>query len=164
MLEGLENGNRTPVLIQVERSEVCMRNLVVALKGIAQDVHGQKPSHKYFNGFIPEKPQTFRRCWMRDGFFVEESQVDKVLDHCHYGGEFLGSAHNECNLKRKTLNFIPMLAHNLSNYDLHLLFKKLRGRMENGSYSINRREIHQFVSSRTQVNILGQERRKKYCV
>ena len=141
-----------------------MRKLVVALKGIAQDVHGQKHSHKYCNDFIPETPQSSRKCWMCDGFFAEESQIYKMVDHCHYGGEFLGYAHNDCHLKRRTLNFIPMLAHNFSNYDLHLLFKKLRGRMENGSYSNNRREIHQFVSCRTQVNVLGQERRKKYCV
>ena len=143
-----------------------MRKLVVALKGIAQDVHGQKHSHKYFNDFIPEKPQTSRKCWMCDGFFVEESQVYKVLDHCHYGGDFLGYTHNECSLERRTLNFIPMIAHSLSNYDLHHLFKKLnrfRGRMENGSYSINGREIHHFVSSRTKVNVL-EERRNKDCI
>ena len=46
---------------------------------------------------------------------------DKVIDHCHYTGNFLGFAHPECNLKRKTINFIPVIAHNLSNYDLHHL-------------------------------------------
>ena len=121
---GVEHGNPTPVLIQVDRSD-CMRKLVVALKWIAQDVHGQKHSNKYFNDFIPESPQTSRKCWMCDGFFVEERQVDKELDHCHYGGEFLGYAHNKCNLKRRTLNFIAMIAHILSNYDLHHLFEKL---------------------------------------
>ena len=40
----------------------------------------------------------------------------------------------------------------------------VRDRMENGSYSINRREIHQFVISRTEANVLGQERRSKDCI
>ena len=31
----------------------------------------------------------------------------------------------------------------------------VRGRMENGSYSINRREIHQFVRSCTEANVQG---------
>ena len=50
-----------------------------------------------------------------------------MLDHCQYSGilgRFLGLAHNKPNLKRRTLNFIAIVAHNLSNYDLHHLCKK----------------------------------------
>ena len=31
----------------------------------------------------------------------------------------MGFAHSECNLKRRSIQFIPVVAHNLSNYDLH---------------------------------------------
>ena len=34
---------------------------------------------------------------------------DKVRDHCHFTGRYRGAAHNECNLKLRTPNFIPVM-------------------------------------------------------
>ena len=45
----------------------------------------------------------------------------KVRDHCHYIGEYRGAAHNNCNLKYKIPNHIPIVFHNLTDYDTHLL-------------------------------------------
>ena len=50
---------------------------------------------------------------------------DKVKDHCHLTGEYRGAAHQECNLKYKEPNFIPVVFHNLSGYDAHLFIKQL---------------------------------------
>jgi hypothetical protein len=50
----------------------------------------------------------------------------KVRHHDHTTGEFIGPACNTCNvsyLKRPT--FIPVVLHNLSRYDAHLLIKEL---------------------------------------
>ena len=45
----------------------------------------------------------------------ENSKLDKVRDHSHvWPGEFLGAAHNLCNLQRQDTKFIPLLAHNFS--------------------------------------------------
>ena len=85
-----------------------------------------KQTHRYFTGTAPIDPTApideIFDCWICEKLFGEES---KVLDHCHYTGNFLGLADNECNLKRRTLNFIPVVAHNLSNYDLHHLCNEL---------------------------------------
>lgn len=40
-------------------------------------------------------------------------------------GKYRGAAHRNCNLQVKVPNFIPIFAHNLSNYDLHLFVKML---------------------------------------
>lgn len=49
---------------------------------------------------------------------------DKVRDHCHRTGDFLGAAHNLCNLQRREKNTIPMFCHNLSGYDSHFLMQR----------------------------------------
>ncbi|XP_065639659.1 uncharacterized protein LOC136072381 [Hydra vulgaris] len=46
---------------------------------------------------------------------------DRVRDHCHITGKYRGAAHSDCNLQFKIPKFIPVLFHNLSGYDSHLL-------------------------------------------
>ena len=79
--------------------------------------------NRSFRDQVPERPQEAQLYWICQGQFsiVRDLEDDKVVDHCHYSGKFLGFAHPECapNLKRKTVNFIPVMAHNLSNNDLH---------------------------------------------
>ena len=51
--------------------------------------------------------------------------VPKVRDHCHVTGKFRGAAHSTCNLQSK-LSFktqIPVVCHNLSGYDSHIIIK-----------------------------------------
>jgi hypothetical protein len=50
---------------------------------------------------------------------------DKVRDHCHQTGRFLGAAHNKCNMNRKEKAVLKIFAHNFSGYDSHLIIEKL---------------------------------------
>ena len=99
-----------------------MEMLVKALESFAREFYQWKQTHRYFTGAAPIDPDDIIDCWICEKPFGEEA---KVLDHCHYSGKFLGLVHNDCNSKRRTLNFIPVIAHNLSNYDLHHLCKEL---------------------------------------
>ena len=49
----------------------------------------------------------------------------KVRDHCHYTGKYRGVAHNICNLRYKIPKEIPIVFHNGSTYDYHLIIKEL---------------------------------------
>ena len=49
----------------------------------------------------------------------------KVRDHDHYTGTYRGAAHSICNLKYTTQRDIPVVIHNDSNYDFHLMIKEL---------------------------------------
>ena len=49
----------------------------------------------------------------------------KVRDHCHYAGNYRGAAHSLCNLRYQVQKDIPVIIHNRSNYDFHLLIKDL---------------------------------------
>eukprot|EP00116_Pleurobrachia_bachei_P002124 sb/3462386/ len=72
-------------------------------------------------------------CWLCDTPLEE----DRVRDHCHQSGKFLGAAHNSCNLKRrkpKRQKFkLPVIFHNFKGYDSHLLIRQLAEEEEDTS-------------------------------
>jgi hypothetical protein len=49
----------------------------------------------------------------------------RVKDHCHYTGVYRGAAYNTCNLRMNQPKFIPVLFHNLEEYDAHLFIRNL---------------------------------------
>ena len=49
----------------------------------------------------------------------------KVRDHFHIIGRYRGSAHWNCNINLKLNHKIPVLFHNLKNYDSHLIMQEL---------------------------------------
>ena len=84
---------------------------------------------------IPEKEMIFNmqeqkqyeketECWICNKKFDDDKNY-KVRDHCHFTARYRGAAHNSCNLKYRKPNFMPVVFHNLSGYDSHLLIKNL---------------------------------------
>ena len=49
----------------------------------------------------------------------------RIRDHCHYTGKYRGAAHNICNFRYKIPKEIPVVFHNGSTYDYHLIIKEL---------------------------------------
>ena len=49
----------------------------------------------------------------------------KVRDHCHYTGEYRGTAHSICNLKYSVSKKTPTAFVNGSNYDHRFIIKEL---------------------------------------
>ncbi|PFX22887.1 hypothetical protein AWC38_SpisGene12595 [Stylophora pistillata] len=62
-------------------------------------------------------------CWICEEEFEEGEE--KVRDHCHFTGKFRRAAHNSCNLSARQPKFIPVIFHNLANYDAHLFIRNL---------------------------------------
>src|SRR5205823_12776682 len=55
-----------------------------------------------------------------------------IKDHCHITGKYRGSAHNDCNIQlqiKARKMHIPVIFHNLSGYDSHIIMKGI-GTME----------------------------------
>ncbi|XP_053210240.1 uncharacterized protein LOC128394030 [Panonychus citri] len=53
----------------------------------------------------------------------------KVRDHDHFTGLYRGAAHDLCNLQMKVPVDIPVVFHNLKNFDAHILIKAIQDRM-----------------------------------
>lgn len=65
---------------------------------------------------------------------------EKVRDHSHLTGIYRGAAHNDCNLNFQEAKFIPIVFHNLSNYDAHFIIKGLASEVEGGIKVIPRND------------------------
>ena len=80
---------------------------------------------------------------------TEELGEDRVRDHCHLSGKFRGAAHEIFNLKYKVPKFFPVVFHNLSGYDSHLVIKTL-GNSE-GAISCIQNNEENYISFTKQV-------------
>ena len=84
-------------------------------------------------------------CWLYEKGFkpkdVKENPV--VKDHCHLTGKFRGLAQNSCNLntRKAHTSFVPILFHNFSGYDCHLIFEKLINMATEKNIKINENGI-----------------------
>ena len=54
-----------------------------------------------------------------------ELGADRVRDHCHLTGKYRGAAHNDCNLNYSFTGRIPVILHNLRDYDSQLIMQGL---------------------------------------
>ena len=66
-----------------------------------------------------------KTCFICEKPFGNDKNAIKVRDHCHYTGKYRGAAHNACNLQYKVPKSIPVVFHNGSNYDFHIIIKQL---------------------------------------
>ena len=55
----------------------------------------------------------------------EFNNDNKVRNHCHYTGNYRGAAHNKRNLRSKIPKEIPVVFHNGSTYNYHVIIKQL---------------------------------------
>ena len=84
-------------------------------------------------------------CWLCEKEFkpkdVKENPI--VRDHCHLTGRFRRLAHNNCNLntRKAHTSFVPILFHNFSGYDCHLIFEKLINMATKKNIKINENDI-----------------------
>lgn len=69
----------------------------------------------------------------------------KVKDHCHLSGQYRGAAHDFCNLKYQTSRIIPVIFHNLSGYDCHLLIKDIVSQFD-GDVSVIPLNTENYIS------------------
>ena len=77
----------------------------------------------------------------------------KVRDHCHYTSDYQGAAHNNCNLKYKIPDHIPIVFHNLSENDAHLFIKELGRKFNKDDIGVIAENKEKYISFNVKINI-----------
>ena len=70
----------------------------------------------------------------------------KVRDHCHYTGLYRGAAHNNCNMKYRIPDFVPIAFHNLSGYDAHLFIRELGKKFNKDDIGVIAENKEKYIS------------------
>ena len=76
-----------------------------------------------------------RKCHISKKLFTDPKNY-KVKDHCHLTGKFRGAGHLVCNFRYNNAYHIPVVFHNLSNYDSKHILREIgsnryiQGKME----------------------------------
>ena len=61
--------------------------------------------------------QKSNSCWICKKFI--DNDEEKVRDHCHVTGKFRGAAHWNFNINFQLNKKVPVIFHNLRDYDSH---------------------------------------------
>ena len=96
----------------------------------------------------PDQQLAFDQCVKCPKCKKEFSKTNKkVRDHCHITGEYRGPLCHCCNsrLRLKRLN-LPVIFHNLKNYDAHLIIKNGIGKMKDWHLSTIAQSREKFMS------------------
>ena len=77
----------------------------------------------------------------------------KVRDHYHYTAEYGGAAHNNCYLKYKIRDHIPIVFHNLSGYDAYLFIKELGRKFNKDDIGVIAENKEKYISFNVKINV-----------
>ena len=81
--------------------------------------------------------------------YQKDKSYPKVRDYCHYTGIYRGAVHSICNLKLNVPNQIPVVFHNVSNYDQDFIIKELANESEGQFESLGKtKKVHKFFCSK----------------
>ena len=70
----------------------------------------------------------------------------KVRDHCYYTGKYRGATYSICNLRYRTTKTIPVVFHNGSKYDWHLIIKELAKEFDCGEFKCLGENTEKYIS------------------
>ncbi|XP_057296306.1 uncharacterized protein LOC130625271 [Hydractinia symbiolongicarpus] len=100
--------------------------------------HEEKEAHKSAKG-----------CFICNGLFKKNNKditMRKVRDYCYYTGQYRGAAHSSCNLKYRIPNEIPVVMHNCSRYDDHIIIKQLAREFKSHDFKCLGENSEKYIS------------------
>ncbi|GJQ82404.1 hypothetical protein Trydic_g11820 [Trypoxylus dichotomus] len=113
------------------RGEDCQKWFANEMKELAEDIEPVFLCPLPIDNLTPAQKLEFRsvpRCHIcEQPFSVGEC---RVRDHCHITGKYRGAAHKKCNINYTDSRTVPVVFHNRSGYDLHIIIKNLANDFE----------------------------------
>ena len=76
--------------------------------------------------------KTVDECHISNKKYLEKDI--RVRHHCHITGKYRGSAHQDCNINFQLSDKIPIIFHNLRDYDLHFIMQEIGAIAKNHAY------------------------------
>ncbi|XP_033761654.1 uncharacterized protein LOC117343421 [Pecten maximus] len=70
---------------------------------------------------------------------------ERVRDHCHQTGRFRSAAHKDCNINYQYRGRIPVVFHNLREYDSHLIMQAI-GKIKNKEIKCIPNNMEKYIS------------------
>ena len=114
----------------VYRGKDCMKKFCKSLRENAMRIINFKK--KKMQSLTKEQQESYENakiCYIcKEEFenrYLKDKKYCKVRDHCHYPGEYRGTAHSICNLKYSIPKKIPIAFRNRSSCDYHFALKEL---------------------------------------
>ena len=84
----------------------------------------------------------------------DETKYKKVRDHCHISGTYRGALCHLCNTRlRLKRRILPVVFHNLKNYDGHILCKQAIGKMKDWSLSVIPQTSEKYMSISANIKV-----------
>ena len=83
----------------------------------------------------------------------DDPENRKVRDHCNYTGFCRGAAHNNCNMKCRIPNLVPIAFHNLSGYDAHLFIKELGKKFNKDDIGVIEENKEKYISFNVKIPV-----------
>ena len=109
-------------------AETCMEEFCSQILSLANKIWAFMGTCRPMNPLTAEQLDDFkfaRYCYLCKHPFRGKAN-QKVRDHDHIMGDYLGAACNACNLKRQRKRwFLPLIFHNAKGYDLHHIIKEI---------------------------------------
>lgn len=141
------------------RSVNCIDWFLHELKTIAETVFNYLEDKKPMHALTEEEVKIFVNstiCHICKKAFANTPAEIRVRDHCHSTGVYRGPAHQSCNLNYQISRNIPVVMHNLSGYDSHLLIRKLgAGKQLPGEITIIPYNSEKYISFIKEVQGVG---------
>ena len=87
-----------------------------------------------------EQFQWSNTCWICEKLIEDDDE--RVRDHCHITGKFRAAAYWSCNINLQLTKKVPVIFHNLTGYESHLIFCELNKFDVKIDVILNRLEKH----------------------
>ena len=153
--------NRSKVTSYV--GDDCIQNFLNKLGSMVKEQYENSNMTRQQMKISFSQQASFNRCTSCPKCKKAFSQKNiKVRDHCHITGEYRGPLCYMCNLRlRLKRNILPVIFHNLKNYDVHLLIKNGLGKMTGWRFSVIAQSTEKFMTLRASVPVGETKKGKK---